>query len=123
MFLSFIGSIRLGVNRKSLKKHSRGDVRWEVVDGFPYSGVYEGFDRVLRDFFGRLLVDSDEFVSEPTEFVELGDHVIALGHYSGHALVRFRRVGSRSARPTTPKSLNARSAGLACEGGRTCESQ
>ena len=30
------------------------DVRWEVVDGFPYGGVYEGLDSVLRDFFGRL---------------------------------------------------------------------
>src|SRR5262245_18030113 len=27
------------------------EVRWEVVDGFPYGAVYEGLDRVLRDFF------------------------------------------------------------------------
>jgi hypothetical protein len=26
------------------------EVRWEVVDGFPYGAVYEGLDRVLRDF-------------------------------------------------------------------------
>jgi hypothetical protein len=30
------------------------DVRWEVVEGFPYSGVYVGLDDVLRNFFGRL---------------------------------------------------------------------
>jgi hypothetical protein len=27
------------------------NVRWEVVDGFPYGAVYVGLDRVLRDFF------------------------------------------------------------------------
>ena len=26
------------------------DVRWEVVDGFPYHAVYVGLDSVLRDF-------------------------------------------------------------------------
>jgi hypothetical protein len=26
------------------------DVRWEVVEGFPYGGVYVGLDRVLGDF-------------------------------------------------------------------------
>jgi hypothetical protein len=30
------------------------DVRWEVVEGFPYSGVYVGLDDVLHNFFGRL---------------------------------------------------------------------
>jgi hypothetical protein len=27
------------------------EVRWEVVDGFPYGAVYVGLDSVLRDFF------------------------------------------------------------------------
>ena len=62
-----------------------GDVRWEVVDGFPYSGVYNGLDSVLRDFFGRLFTDFDEFVADGSEFFESGEHVIALGNYSGRA--------------------------------------
>jgi ketosteroid isomerase-like protein len=33
------------------------DVRWEVVEGFPYSGVYVGVDDVLHNFFGRLFQD------------------------------------------------------------------
>src|SRR5215510_7179534 len=60
------------------------EVRWEVVDGFPYGAVYEGLDHVLHDFFGRLFTDFDEFF-------ESGDHVIALGSYSGRA----RRSGKR----------------------------
>src|SRR4029450_3209269 len=48
------------------------DVRWEVVDGFPYSGVCNGLDNVLRDFFGRLFTDFDEFVADGSEFFESG---------------------------------------------------
>jgi ketosteroid isomerase-like protein len=46
---------------------------------------------VLRDFFGRLSTDFDEFVANGSEFFESRDHVIALGHYSGRA----RRSGKR----------------------------
>ena len=67
------------------------EVRWEVVDGFPYGAVYEGLDSVLRDFFGRLFTDFDEFVADGTEFFESGEHVIALGSYAGRA----RRTGKR----------------------------
>src|SRR5262245_59661308 len=67
------------------------EVRWEVVDGFPYGAVYEGLDSVLRDFFGRLFTDFDEFVANGSEFFESGEHVIALGSYAGRA----RRSGKR----------------------------
>jgi uncharacterized protein len=61
------------------------DVRWEVVEGFPYSDIYEGLDQVLGQFFGRLMGDFENWVSEPKEFLEVDDHVIALGYYSGKA--------------------------------------
>ena len=67
------------------------EVRWEVVDGFPYGGVYEGLDNVLQDFFGRLFTDFDDFVATGSEFFDSGDRVIALGTYSGRA----RRSGKR----------------------------
>ena len=66
-------------------------VRWEVVDGFPYGAVYEGLDSVLQDFFGRLFTTFDEFVANGSEFFESGDHVIALGSYSG----RVRSTGKK----------------------------
>jgi ketosteroid isomerase-like protein len=79
------------------------DVRWEVVDGFPYSGVYNGLDNVLRDFFGRLFTDFDEFVADGSEFFESGEHVIALGSYSGRAPKTGKRFTARFAHVWTLK--------------------
>ena len=73
------------------------DVRWEVVDGFPYGAVYVGLDSVLRDFFGRLFTDFDEFVATGAEFFESGEHVIALGSYSGRARSTGKRFTARFA--------------------------
>jgi ketosteroid isomerase-like protein len=61
------------------------DVRWEVVEGFPYSGVYVGLDDGLRNFLGRLFQDCESFVAVGSEFFESGDRVIALGTYLGRA--------------------------------------
>src|SRR5262245_4699747 len=71
------------------------DVRWEVVDGFPYGGVYVGLDNVLGDFFGRLFTDFDEFVANGSEFFESGERVIALGNYSGRAKRSGKRFTAR----------------------------
>jgi|SRR6478609_5472092 len=79
------------------------DVRWEVVDGFPYSGVYKGLDNVLRDFFGRLVTDFDEFVADGAEFFESGERVIALGSYSGRARKTGKRFTARFAHVWTLK--------------------
>src|SRR5439155_22055556 len=40
------------------------DVRWEVVEGFPHSGVYVGLDEVF-DFFTRLFGDFEDWRSQP----------------------------------------------------------
>jgi ketosteroid isomerase-like protein len=60
------------------------DVRWEVVEGFPYGGVYFGLKGV-SDFFTRLFSDFEDWRTEPSEFFETGDHVIAIGVYSAKA--------------------------------------
>jgi uncharacterized protein len=57
------------------------DVRWEVVEGFPYSGVYQGLKGV-SDFFTRLFGDFEDWHTEPAEIFEAGDRVIGLGFYS-----------------------------------------
>jgi ketosteroid isomerase-like protein len=80
------------------------DVRWEVVDGFPYGAVYEGLDSVLRDFFGRLFTDFDEFVADASEFLESGERVIALGNYSGRARKTGKRFTARFAHVWTLKN-------------------
>jgi uncharacterized protein len=73
------------------------DIRWEVVEGFPYSGIYVGLDDVLRNFFGRLFQDFESFVAVGTEFFESGDRVIALGSYTGRAKATRKEFTARFA--------------------------
>ena len=60
-------------------------VRYEIVPGFPYSDVYIGWESIMRDFFGRLLQDFEDWRTEVTEVFESGDRVFALGTYSARA--------------------------------------
>jgi uncharacterized protein len=90
-------------NPEVIRQVLSSDVRWEVVDGFPYSGIYVGLDNVLSNFFGRLFTDFDEFVADGSEFFESGDRVIALGTYSGHARKTDKRFTARFAHVWTLK--------------------
>ena len=71
------------------------DVRWEVVEGFPYGGIYVGLDDMLQNFFGRLFQDFESFVAVGSEFFEAGDHVIALGTYTGRAKATGKEFTAR----------------------------
>ena len=59
--------------------------RWEIVPGFPHGGDYIGVETVFRDFFGRVLSDFEDWRTVATELHDAGDHVLALGTYSGRA--------------------------------------
>ena len=72
------------------------DVRWEVVEGFPYSGVYQGLNGVF-DFFTRLFGDFEDWHTEPAEIFEAGDRVIGLGFYSARAKGTGRTFKARFA--------------------------
>jgi ketosteroid isomerase-like protein len=72
------------------------DVRWEVVEGFPHSGVYQGLNGVV-DFFTRLFGDFEDWHTEPAEIFEAGDRVIGLGFYSARAKATGRRFEARFA--------------------------
>jgi ketosteroid isomerase-like protein len=79
------------------------DVRWEVVEGFPYGGVYLGLNGV-SDFFTRLFTDFADWRTEPSEFFESGDHVIAIGAYSGRAKVTGKTFKARFAHVWTMRN-------------------
>jgi ketosteroid isomerase-like protein len=81
----------------TLRRLLSSEVRWEVVPGFPHSGDYVGLDSVLRDFFGRLFADFDEWVTEPAEILEAGDRVVAVGTYSARARATGKRFSARFA--------------------------
>jgi uncharacterized protein len=72
------------------------DVRWEVVEGFPHSDVYLGLAGVA-DFFTRLFSDFENWHTEPSEFFETADRVIALGTYSARAKTTGKTFQARFA--------------------------
>jgi ketosteroid isomerase-like protein len=72
------------------------DVRWEVVPGFPHSDVYLGLAGV-GDFFTRLFGDFEDWHTEPSEFFETADRVIAIGTYSARAKATGKSFHARFA--------------------------
>jgi len=70
-------------------------IRWEIVPGFPYGGVYEGVDAVFQDFFGRVMQDFDDWRTEMSELFDADDRVIALGTYSGRAKATGKTFSAR----------------------------
>jgi len=79
------------------------DVRWEVVEGFPYSDVYLGLKGV-SDFFARLFSDFEDWHTEPSEFFETGDYVIVLGAYSAKAKATGKTFKARFAHVWTMRN-------------------
>jgi uncharacterized protein len=72
------------------------DVSWEVVEGFPHSGVYQGLKGV-SDFFTRLFGDFEDWHTEPAEIFEAGDRVIGLGFYSARCKATGKEFNARFA--------------------------
>ena len=59
------------------------DIEWTEAEGFPYGGTYNGPDAVLDGVFMRLGTEWDGYAAVPTEFIDAGDTIVALGKYSG----------------------------------------
>src|SRR5262249_46169330 len=92
------------------------EVRWEVVEGFPHSGVYQGQNGVF-DFFTQLFGDFEDWHTEPTEIFEMGDRVVGLGFYSarGKRPAGLSRPASRTfGRRATASSLGFNNARTRC---------
>jgi ketosteroid isomerase-like protein len=79
------------------------NVRWEVVEGFPHGGVYLGLEEVF-DFFTRLFLDFEGWRTEPSEFFETSDHVIAIGEYSAMAKATGKTFKARFAHVWTMRN-------------------
>ena len=58
-------------------------VQWTEAAGGPYGGVSIGPNAVLENVFMRIGGEWDGFSAVPSEFVEQGSIVVALGEYSG----------------------------------------
>src|SRR5215813_12358022 len=79
------------------------DVCWEVVEGFPYSDVYLELNGV-SDFFEHLFSDFEDWRTEPSEFFETGDHIIAIGTYSAKAKATGKAFKARFAHVWTMRN-------------------
>lgn len=59
------------------------NIEWTEAEGFPYAGTYRGPDAVLQGVFMRLGTEWDGYSVVPSDFVDGGEKVVALGMYSG----------------------------------------
>jgi uncharacterized protein len=55
---------------------------WEILDGFPHGGIYVGIPAIFGQFLPKLQADFHDWHVQPDEFVDAGDTIVALGHYS-----------------------------------------
>jgi ketosteroid isomerase-like protein len=56
-------------------------IEWVVPPGLHYGGTYRGREEVLENVFSRFATEWQDFTVAPTEIMESGNRVIALGHY------------------------------------------
>jgi len=59
------------------------DMVWEILEGFPHGGIYAGIPAIFGQFLPKLRADFRDWKAHPEEFVDAGDTIVALGHYSG----------------------------------------
>lgn len=67
-------------------------IEWHEAEGFPYGGTYHGPEEVLEGVFVGLALEWDDFVLEPSRYIDAGETIVALGEYSG----TFKATGKRS---------------------------
>jgi ketosteroid isomerase-like protein len=59
------------------------DISWTDAEGFPHGGTYIGANAILENVFINLGSEWEGFSAVPTEYVDGGDKIVALGNYSG----------------------------------------
>lgn len=60
------------------------DIVWDITPGFPFGGVYHGYDSMMNEFFGSLLPGFGSFGAKAEQYYATDDdHVFVFGHYHG----------------------------------------
>jgi ketosteroid isomerase-like protein len=59
------------------------NISWTDAEGFPHGGTYIGANAILENVFINLGSEWEGFSAVPTEYVDGGDKIVALGNYSG----------------------------------------
>ena len=58
-------------------------LEWTEAEGFPLAGTYHGPDAVVRGVLMRLAAEWADFRTAADTFVDGGETIVVLGHYSG----------------------------------------
>lgn len=59
------------------------DISWTDAEGFPTGGNYRGANAIVQGVFMPLVTEWDGFTVRPSDFLDAGDAIVALGDYSG----------------------------------------
>lgn len=59
------------------------DVVWEVAEGFPHGGIYNGSRSVIEDFFPLLAADFQFLRADLSELLDAGSLIVGIGDYNG----------------------------------------
>lgn len=70
-------------NGKKYQFYLEENVEWTEAAGFPYAGIYIGFEQVAKNVFARLGSEWEGYKAEVSDYYEDGDTIIAAGVYSG----------------------------------------
>lgn len=76
-----------GANPDVTREVMDKDILWDITPGFPFGGVYEGYENTLKDFFGKFLPHFSSFLTEAQSWY--GDeegNVFVIGEYHGVTL-------------------------------------
>jgi ketosteroid isomerase-like protein len=67
------------------------DVEFHAAESLPWGGLHNGREAVAKDVFGALGEAYEAFAVSPGRYIESGDTLVVLGHYSG--------IGRESGKP------------------------
>ena len=70
-------------NAAHLRAALAPDAQWTEAAGFPYAGIYVGYDAIFANVFHRLATEWEGYKAEVHTYLEDADRVAAFGVYSG----------------------------------------
>jgi uncharacterized protein len=59
------------------------DCVWEIAQGFPHGGIYQGSQTIVENFFPKLQEDFDVWDAEVDRIMIADDILLGLGSYIG----------------------------------------
>lgn len=71
---------------EAVTENWKADIQWHQCTGFPFvvnNGTYVGKQAIVEGIFANIPVHYDNFNIEIDDFVDGGDKIVMVGHYTG----------------------------------------